>query len=262
MRHFNSITPCDGRVKSTCNQINLHCAECDIRPEAYDISSGYLTKRLYSHVLDTAGGGTYTPTFFPPPIIPFMSHESLTHVMTTYTLSRASPTNTILNDPQGAAAYVISTPFRLGGTKTTITQGDRVIATIQWNVFKKDTVTIGDITSTVKESFPRIKLLSTARTYTTLSGERFKWKGTNKLRCVSVETRGTLAIYERAIFSRVRKKPHVLNISPDADYLVEFLIVTWVIAEKKARSRRRTGGIGSVSSGIRRSVVTGAVRNA
>ncbi|CAE6417700.1 unnamed protein product [Rhizoctonia solani] len=262
MRHLNSITPCDGRVKSTCNRINPHCAECDIRPEAYNISLGYLTKRLFSHVLYSAGESTYTPTFFPPPVIPFMNHESLSHVMTTYTLSRASPTNTILSDSQGAAAYVISTPFRLGGTQTTITQGNQVIATIQWNVFKKDTVTMNDRTSTVKEAFPRIKLLSPARTYTTLSGERFKWKGTNKLSCVSVETRGTLAIYERAIFSRVRKKPHVLNISPNADYLVEVLIVTWVIAEKKARSRRRTGGIGSVSSGIRRGVVNGVVRNA
>jgi hypothetical protein len=55
----------------------------------------------------------------------------------------------------------ISTPFRLGGTQTTITQEGRVIATIQWNVFKKDTVTIDDRTSTVKEAFPKMKLLST-----------------------------------------------------------------------------------------------------
>ncbi|KAL5634650.1 hypothetical protein ACGC1H_002628 [Rhizoctonia solani] len=80
--------------------------------------------------------------------------------MATYTLSRASPTNTVLSDSQGAT-YVITTPFRLGGTETTITQGNRVIATIQWNIFKKDTVTIDDRTSTIKEAFPRLKLLST-----------------------------------------------------------------------------------------------------
>ncbi|CAE6505654.1 unnamed protein product [Rhizoctonia solani] len=85
-----------------------------------------------------------------------------------------------------------------------------------------------------------------SRTYTTLSGERFKWKGSNKLYCVSIETHGTLAMYERAIFSRIRRKPYVLSISPNADYLIEVLIVTWVIAEKKARSRRRTGGIGFI----------------
>ncbi|CAE7184999.1 unnamed protein product [Rhizoctonia solani] len=155
-----------------------------------------------------------------------MNHES--QVMPTpydrYTLSRASPTNTVLTDPQGAAAYVISTPFRLGGTQTTITQGNRVIATIQWNILKSDTVTIDDRTSTIKEAFPKLKLLSTSRTYTTLSGERFKWKGTSRLCCVSVETRGTLAIYERSVFSRVRRKPYVLNILPDADYLIEVLI--------------------------------------
>ncbi|KAL5634649.1 hypothetical protein ACGC1H_002628 [Rhizoctonia solani] len=96
-----------------------------------------------------------------------------------------------------------------------------------------------------------------SRTYTTLGGERFKWKGTNKLYCVSIETHGTLAMYERAIFSRVRRKPYVLIISPNADYLIEVLIITWVIAEKKAR-RRRTGGIGFVSSGIRRRMANGA----
>ncbi|KDN48632.1 hypothetical protein RSAG8_02619, partial [Rhizoctonia solani AG-8 WAC10335] len=185
-----------------------------------------------------------------------MNHES--QVTTTYILSRTSPTNTILSDPQGATAYVISTPFRLGRTQTTITQGNRVIATIPWNIFKKDTVTIDDRTSTIKEAFPRSKLLSTARTYTTLSGERFRWKGTNKLCCVSLETRGTLAIYERTILSRVRRKPYILNISPNADYLIEVLIVTWVIAEKKARSRRRTGGIGFVSIGSRRKLANGA----
>ncbi|CAE6503712.1 unnamed protein product [Rhizoctonia solani] len=211
-----------------------------------------------------------------------MNHEP--QAMAKYALSRASPTNTILNDPQGIAAYVISTPFRLGGTQTTITQGNRLIATIQWNIFKSDTVTINDRTSTVKEAFPRMKILSTTRTYTTLSGERFKWKGSNKLRCVSVETHNTLAVYERVMFSRARKKPHVLNILPDAEYLTEVLIskvvsyclcsiqadsmiqtgaiVTWVIAEKKARNRRRTGGIGFVSSGIRRKLISDAGRNA
>ncbi|ELU41024.1 hypothetical protein AG1IA_04958 [Rhizoctonia solani AG-1 IA] len=152
----------------------------------------------------------------------------------------------------------ISTPFRLGGTQTTITHEGRVIATIQWNFFKKDTVTMDDRTSTVKEVFPKMKLLSTSRTYTTLSGERFKWKGTNKLRCISVETHSTLAIYERTIFSRVRKKPHVLNILPNADYLTEVLIVTWVIAEKKARSRRRTGGVAIVGGGTRLNKTDGA----
>ncbi|CEL55717.1 hypothetical protein RSOLAG1IB_01729 [Rhizoctonia solani AG-1 IB] len=180
-----------------------------------------------------------------------MSHETQVMTTYTYTLSRGSPTNTVLNGPPGTAEYVISTPFRLGGTQTTITQEGRVIATIQWNVFKKDTVTIDDRTSTVKEAFPKMKLLSTSRTYTTLNGERFKWKGTNKLCCISVETHNTLAMYERAIFSRVRKKPHVLTISPIADYLVEVLIVTWVIAERKARSRRRSGGV----------VIVGARRN-
>ncbi|CAE6409034.1 unnamed protein product [Rhizoctonia solani] len=257
MRHANSILPCDDRVKSTCTtRASLYCAKHDIRLEADDNSFGYSTKQLQLHVLNWKGIHIIVLSLLAV-ITPVMSHESQVTTTYTYTLSKGSPTNTVLNGPQGVE-YVISTPFRLGGTQTTITQGGRVIATIQWNIFKKDTVTIDDRTSTVKEAFPKMKLLSTSRTYTTLSGERFKWKGTNKLRCISVETHNTLAMYERAIFSRTRKKPHVLSISSNADYLIEVLIVTWVIAEKKARNRRRTGGVSAVGSGTRRNKINSA----
>ncbi|CAE6473598.1 unnamed protein product [Rhizoctonia solani] len=160
--------------------------------------------------------------------------------MTTYTLSKTSPINTELADPNGNVVYQISTPFKLGDSETMIRRGDQVIATIQRKTFQKSTLTMGGKSSTINEVFPRSKQLSTSRVYTMPNGESFKWKDTSKLYCVSVDTGLNLATYYRTSLHLVRSKKSTLDILHDADVeKTDTLVVTWAIAEKKARDRRR-----------------------
>ncbi|CAE6409273.1 unnamed protein product [Rhizoctonia solani] len=165
--------------------------------------------------------------------------------MTTYILSRTSPTNTTLSSPEGLAVYEISTPDILGPSQTTIKRGGNVIATIQWNLVKGSTITMSGKTNPIDEVFPRSGTLSMSRIWTTSSGEQFKWKDSAKLYCVSVESGLNLATYDRTYFSLFRDKKSTLDISSNAAHLVDDLVVTWVIAEKKARNRRRSQSVGS-----------------
>ncbi|KAG8687524.1 hypothetical protein FRC11_007082 [Ceratobasidium sp. 423] len=158
--------------------------------------------------------------------------------MTTYTLSKTSPINTVLMDPDGSVVYEISTPFKLGDSETTIRRGDQVVATIQWKTFSKSTLTMGGKVAPINEVFPRSKQLSTI--YTMPNGEKFKWKDTLKLYCVSVDTGLNLATYYRTSLYMVRSKKSTLDVLHGADpEKTDALVVTWVIAEKKARDRRR-----------------------
>ncbi|CAE6528005.1 unnamed protein product [Rhizoctonia solani] len=165
--------------------------------------------------------------------------------MTTYILSRTSPTNTTLTNPDGVVVYEISTPDILGPSQTTIKREDSVIATIQWNLVKGSTITINGKTSAIDEVFPRSGALSVTRVWTTSNGEQFKWKDSMKLYCVSAESGLNLATYDRTYFSLFRDKKSTLDISANGIQLIDDLVVTWVIAEKKARNRRRSQSVGN-----------------
>ncbi|CAE7215256.1 unnamed protein product [Rhizoctonia solani] len=164
--------------------------------------------------------------------------------MTTYILSRTSPTNTTLTNLEGVVTYEISTPDILGPSQTTIKRGDTVVATIQWNLVKGSNISINGKTSPIDEVFPRSGTLSMSRVWTTANGEQLKWKDGAKLYCVSVETGLNLATYDRTYFSLFRDKKSTLDISASAAHLKDDLVVTWVIAEKKARNRRRSQSVG------------------
>ncbi|KAH7330635.1 hypothetical protein B0J17DRAFT_678911 [Rhizoctonia solani] len=160
--------------------------------------------------------------------------------MTTYTLSKTSPINTVLTDPSENVAYEISTPLKLGDSETTIKRGDQIVATIQWKTFHKSTLTMSGKMATIDEVFPRSKQLSTSRIYTMPNGERLKWKDTSKLYCVSVDSGLNLATYYRTSLYMIRSRKSTLDILHNADpEKTDTLVVTWVIAEKKARNRRR-----------------------
>ncbi|KDN48654.1 hypothetical protein RSAG8_02641, partial [Rhizoctonia solani AG-8 WAC10335] len=144
--------------------------------------------------------------------------------MTTYNLSRTSPTNTTLTSPEGVVVYEISTPDILGPSQTTIKRGDTVIATIQWNLVKGSTISINGKTSPIDEVFPRSGTLTMSRVWTAANGERFKWKDSAKLYCVSVETGLNLATYDRTYFSLFRDKKSTLDISAAAAHLADDLV--------------------------------------
>ncbi|CCO32788.1 hypothetical protein BN14_06851 [Rhizoctonia solani AG-1 IB] len=82
--------------------------------------------------------------------------------------------------------------------------------------------------------------LSTSRVYTTPGGEQFKWKDSKRLYCVSVNTGLNLATYDRTYFYLIRSKKSTLDISSSGAHLADDLVVTWAIAEGKARERRRS----------------------
>ncbi|CUA73463.1 hypothetical protein RSOLAG22IIIB_10819 [Rhizoctonia solani] len=172
--------------------------------------------------------------------------------MTTYTLSRTSPKNTVLTDPEGKEAYQISSKYHLGGSETTVKRGDQVLATIHWKWFLRSTITWDGQTTKIDEIFPRSRRLSVSRIYTTPSGEKFKWKDKARLYCVSVDTGLNLATYERVHFRYFRDKKSTLDITSAGAHVADALVVTWAIAEKKARDRRRSrrnGGGGGGGGG-------------
>ncbi|KAG8683005.1 hypothetical protein FRC08_014586, partial [Ceratobasidium sp. 394] len=120
--------------------------------------------------------------------------------MTTYTLSKTSPINTVLADSEGTPVYEVKTPFRFRNRESTVTRGDQTIATVQWKVFGKSTLTMNGNISTIKEILPRSKRFSTSRVYTSADGQKFKWKDSRKLYCVSIDTGLHLATYYRNPF--------------------------------------------------------------
>ncbi|CAE7182659.1 unnamed protein product [Rhizoctonia solani] len=160
--------------------------------------------------------------------------------MTTYVLSRTSPKNTTLSDPGGTVVYEISTKYHLGGSETTIKRGDQLLAIIHWKLFLRSTITWNGQTTKIGEIFPRSRTFSVSRIYTMPSGEKFKWKDKARLYCVSVDTGLNLATYDRVHFRYIRDKKSTLDITSAGSQFTDALVVTWAIAEKKARDRRRS----------------------
>ncbi|CAE7182664.1 unnamed protein product [Rhizoctonia solani] len=143
----------------------------------------------------------------------------------------------------------ISSTYHLGSSDTTITKGGQILAVIHWKAFQRNTITWNGQTTPISEIFPRPKALSTSRVYTAPSGEQFKWKSSTKLYCVSADTRLNLATYDRTHFYLVRSKKSTLDITSDGAHLTDALVVTWAIAEKKARDRRRSRRYGGDGGG-------------
>ncbi|CAE6472599.1 unnamed protein product [Rhizoctonia solani] len=158
--------------------------------------------------------------------------------MTTLALSRSSPTNNTLTDHNGTVTYDVSTPFSFRNSTTTIKRNDQVLAIIKWGVFGGSELTMGGMSAPLNDVFPRAGKLSSSRIFTTADGERLKWKYKSKLKCVSPDSGHSLATYDYKLFAGIRNKKSTLNISPDATHLTDILVVTWVIAEKKAQDER------------------------
>ncbi|KAB5591481.1 hypothetical protein CTheo_5085 [Ceratobasidium theobromae] len=148
-------------------------------------------------------------------------------------MTTTSPRNTVLTEPDGTAVYKVSTPRKLGNRITTITRGDdsEVVAVIHWNLITKNTITMDGKTQTFDEVFPKPKKLSRSRVYTTAGGEKFRWKNTIKLYCISESTGLSLATYYRVALGGIRSTKSTLDISPDAIHLKDILVVTWSIME-------------------------------
>ncbi|CAE6442328.1 unnamed protein product [Rhizoctonia solani] len=154
--------------------------------------------------------------------------------MATYTLSSNDPRNTTFTNPDGSIVYKISTPNILKNVTTTITRGDEsIVAVIHWNVLDKNEITMNGITQRVVDIFPRSKALTRSRVYTATDGEKFKWKNSTKLYCVSENTGLNIATYYKSLFAVFREKKSTLDIAPGTLHLSDILIVTWCIMERE-----------------------------
>ncbi|KDN46387.1 hypothetical protein RSAG8_04331, partial [Rhizoctonia solani AG-8 WAC10335] len=111
-------------------------------------------------------------------------------------------------------------------------------------MFGSGELTMGGMTASLSNVFPKAGMLSNSRVFTTASGERLKWKDKSKLSCVSDDTGKPLATYNRKSFAALRSKKSTLDISSNGTHFTDILVVTWVLAEKKAQDRRRSGGDG------------------
>ncbi|CAE6486682.1 unnamed protein product [Rhizoctonia solani] len=157
--------------------------------------------------------------------------------MTTYTLSSNNPRCTVLTDPDGNIAYRISTPFTLKNITTTITRADEsdIVAVIHWNLLDKNEITMNGMTQRVIDVFPRVKTMGRSRMYTASDGEKFTWKNSMKLYCVSELTGINIATYYKTLLPGFKGKRSTLDISPGAWHLSDALVVTWSIMEKEAQ---------------------------
>ncbi|CAE6440023.1 unnamed protein product, partial [Rhizoctonia solani] len=131
-----------------------------------------------------------------------------------------------------------------GGGTTTIKRNGQILAIIKWGVFSRGELTMGGMTASLSEVFPRSGALSSSRVFTTANGERLKWKDKSKLKCVSADG-GLLAEYNPKHFAAIGGKISALEISPNATHLTDILVVTWVIAEKKAQENRSAAASGA-----------------
>ncbi|CAE6440026.1 unnamed protein product [Rhizoctonia solani] len=158
--------------------------------------------------------------------------------MSTLTLSRSSPTNTTLTDSYGTVFYEVSTPLSLCDEITTIKRNGQVLAIIKWRVFEGSQLTMGGMTAPLSDVFPKSGILSNSRVFTTASGERLKWKCDSKRECVSADSGLPLATFKSRLFGSIGGKKSTLEISPNATHLLDILVVTWVIIEKKREDRK------------------------
>ncbi|CAE6448653.1 unnamed protein product [Rhizoctonia solani] len=131
-------------------------------------------------------------------------------------------TDTPLNHDH--VVYEISSKYHLGRSETTIKRGDQLLATIHWQVFSTSTITWNGQTTKIKEIFPRSRMLSVSRIYTTPGGEKIKWKDKARLYCVSVDTGLNLATYERVHFRYFRDEKSILDITSAGSHLADELV--------------------------------------
>ncbi|CAE6442702.1 unnamed protein product [Rhizoctonia solani] len=181
--------------------------------------------------------------------------------MATLTLSESSPTNTTLVDPYGKFGLQVSTPCRFTKEITTIKRNGQILATVKWATFGGSELAMGGISAPLNDVFPKSSILSdliilrmknlSSRVFTTASGEKLKWKYKSKLECVSPDSGLPLATYNYKILGGIRNKKSTLEISPNARHLIDIIVVTWVIYEKKARDNGIAEG---VSSGVEAAV--------
>ncbi|CAE6346426.1 unnamed protein product [Rhizoctonia solani] len=174
--------------------------------------------------------------------------------MTTLTISKSSdPMNTMLTDLSGHLTYEAKTPFSFTKDITTITRNGQAIASIKWGLFENK-LTMGGITASLNDVFPKAGILSSSRVFTTANGEGLKWKSKSEIYCVSTYNDLTLAKYNQKTLSGMfTGKKATLDISPNAMHLIDILVVTWVIVAKKAveeQSQAVGDAAGSVASAV------------
>ncbi|KAL5640576.1 hypothetical protein ACGC1H_001149 [Rhizoctonia solani] len=161
--------------------------------------------------------------------------------MTTYTLSHTSPKRCELMDPEGNIVYKIFSPATPGNSDVTITRGDEVIAVIHWKWFERSTLTMNGKTTKINEVFPRPKKIFNSRVYTMPDGYQFQWRGLDMIYAVNVQTNLNVATYYQNEMYLINEKKSTLDIAAGVSTeLVDVLVVTWVLYEKKARDWRRS----------------------
>ncbi|CAE6509865.1 unnamed protein product [Rhizoctonia solani] len=151
--------------------------------------------------------------------------------MTTYTLTKDDPSNTVLTDPDGDIAYKISTSYKFPNETTTITRADEsdIVAVVHWNAIGKNTITMNGITQNINDVFPHSSKTKSSRLVTTEDGETLKWKYTVKLYCISQTTDLNVATFYREWFG----KKSTIDIAPSVVRHSDILVVSWMIMEKE-----------------------------
>ncbi|KAG8678784.1 hypothetical protein FRC08_017513, partial [Ceratobasidium sp. 394] len=145
--------------------------------------------------------------------------------MPTLTQTKSSILNTLVTGPGGEVLYEVSTESNVfRGSVTTISRQGAVIARIEWHGFGTDYLTFEGRTGPLKHLFPKSRLLSNSRIYTTQNGVSFKWKFGGELYCVSSDTGLNIATYYHINFGALRGKKSTLDISEGSEGLMDSLV--------------------------------------
>ncbi|CAE7063078.1 unnamed protein product [Rhizoctonia solani] len=159
--------------------------------------------------------------------------------MTTYTLVKNNPRNTVLTDPEGSILYKISTQVKYPNEVTTVTRANEldIIAVIHWNSIGMNTVTMDGKIRDLNDVFPRSGKSSISRLVTIgdRDEDKFKWHFTTKLYCTSVATGLNVATYHHALFADLRGKKSTIDIVPGAVQHSDILVVSWMVMEKESQ---------------------------
>jgi len=182
------------------------------------------------------------------------------------TLSCEYVRNTVLMDEHGLPVFESNTPFRVGARKTTITQAimqkggeggtdgstEAIVGTIEWDFqwFDSSKFTIGGTEIESNVFLPSRGILGRTHTFTGPDGCSYKWVMymTEVALWLDDRSETEVARYHRATLGiNGKRKSAFLEVAPQAEHILDFVIFTFIYVEKLRmdRERRRqdaTGG--------------------
>ncbi|KAI6140338.1 hypothetical protein BKA82DRAFT_4398446 [Pisolithus tinctorius] len=164
--------------------------------------------------------------------------------------------NTIIRDQRGHQLYSISSPG-LFHSKTTITKhgphndGGDVIGIITWHMFRNPKIWLKATGVEVSgNSLLKTKWFSSSRIFTGPDGKTYRWslRSTN---CTLKEEGSDLELakyHQRNLGIMSPSHAPYLEVSPSVSHMLDYVVITFIYAEKLSQDKQRAAASASSSS--------------